>query len=106
MPLKLRPTGLGSGIDKDRPDYSVYTGEWEIGRIYEVRGGPDHLRRFWSFTLHGPMTRSDRVATDPRGSQGSVSEELGRVEGLGEAGRGGVAVLQNIRVYRDDCWVY
>ena len=24
MPLKLRPTGLGSGIDKDRPDYAVY----------------------------------------------------------------------------------
>ena len=25
--LKLRPTGLGSGIDKDRPDYTVYCGE-------------------------------------------------------------------------------
>ena len=23
-PSKLRPTGLGSGIDKDRPDYTVY----------------------------------------------------------------------------------
>ncbi len=23
MPLKLRPTGLGSGIDKDRPDYRL-----------------------------------------------------------------------------------
>jgi hypothetical protein len=23
MPLKLRPTGLGSGIDKDRPDFSI-----------------------------------------------------------------------------------
>ena len=41
MPLKLRPTGLGSGIDKDRPDYSVYTGEWDVGRIYETRGGPE-----------------------------------------------------------------
>ena len=30
MPLKLRPTGLGSGIDKDRPDYVICTGEWEI----------------------------------------------------------------------------
>ena len=38
MPLKLRPTGLGSGIDKDRPDYTVCTGEWEVGRIYEARG--------------------------------------------------------------------
>jgi hypothetical protein len=25
--------------------------------------GPDHLRWFWSFALHGPMTRSDRAAT-------------------------------------------
>ena len=44
MPLKLGPTGLGSGIDKDRPDYTVFTGEWEIGRIYQTRGGPDSLR--------------------------------------------------------------
>ena len=28
MTLKLRPTGLGSGIDKDRPDYTVYGGGW------------------------------------------------------------------------------
>ena len=39
MALKLRPTGLGSGIDKDRPDYTVFTGEWEVGIIYETRGG-------------------------------------------------------------------
>jgi hypothetical protein len=38
MALKLRPTGLGSGIDKDRPDYTVYTGEWEVRRIYQTRG--------------------------------------------------------------------
>ena len=44
MPLKLRPTGLGSGIDKDRPDYSIHTGEWEIGRVYQTRGGPESLR--------------------------------------------------------------
>ena len=41
MALTMRATGLGSGIDKDRPDYTVYTGEWEVGRIYETRGGPD-----------------------------------------------------------------
>jgi hypothetical protein len=33
MTLTMRPTGLGSGIDKDRPDYTVLTGGWEIGRI-------------------------------------------------------------------------
>ena len=62
MALKLRPTGLGPGIDKDRPDYTVFTGEWNVGRIYETRGGPDSLRWFWSMTVNGPMTRSDRVA--------------------------------------------
>jgi hypothetical protein len=50
-------------IDKDRPDYTIYSGEWAIGRIYETRGGPDHLRWFWSFTATCPMTRSDKVAT-------------------------------------------
>jgi hypothetical protein len=33
----MRPSGLGAGIDKDRPDYTVFTGEWEVGRIYETR---------------------------------------------------------------------
>ena len=61
-PLKLRPTGLGSGIDKDRPHYAVYTGEREVGRIYETRGG-------------------------------AVSEELVRLEGVGQAGRGALASL-------------
>ena len=40
MPLKLRPTGLSSGIDKDRPDYIVYCGGWDVGRIYQTRGVP------------------------------------------------------------------
>jgi len=63
MALKLRPTGLGSGIDKDRPDYTVYCGGWDGGRIYETRGGPDNLRSFWSMTVNGPMTRSNGVTT-------------------------------------------
>ena len=63
MPLKLRTSGLGSGIGKDRPDYTVYTGEWEVGRICQTRGGPDSLRWFCSLTVNGPMTRADRVAT-------------------------------------------
>ena len=40
----------------------MYSGEWEIGRIYQTRGGPDSLRWFWSMTVNGLMTRSDRVA--------------------------------------------
>ena len=38
MAIKLRPTGLGSGIDKDRPDYTVYCGEWRVGRISSAYG--------------------------------------------------------------------
>ena len=32
MAFKLRPTGLGAMIDKDRPDYTIYSGEWGFGR--------------------------------------------------------------------------
>ena len=63
MALKLRPSGLGSGIDKNRPDYTAYTGEWCIGPSTRPRRGPDNLRWFWSMTVNGPMTRADRVAT-------------------------------------------
>jgi hypothetical protein len=39
MPLTMRRTGLGHGVYKDVPDYSIiYCGEWCIGRIYR-RGG-------------------------------------------------------------------
>ena len=73
MPLKLRPSGLGSGIDKGRQDR-------------ETREGPEkHLRWFRSFAVQGPMTRADRVA-HVRGGEGAVSEELRCLEGMGEAG--------------------
>ena len=48
---------VGSG------DYTVLTGEWEIGRIYQTCSGPDSLRWIWSMNANGPMTRSGRVAT-------------------------------------------
>jgi hypothetical protein len=40
MPLKLRPTSLGAGIDKDRQDYTIYSGAWAVGRIYETLAVP------------------------------------------------------------------
>ena len=87
MALKLRPSGLGSGTDKDRPDYTVYCGGWGVGRIYQTHGGPDSLRWFWSLTVTGPMTRSDKVATLEE-AKAQFLEELGRMEGVGETGRG------------------
>lgn len=44
------------------PGSTVYSGEWAIGRIYETRGGPEHLRWLRSLTITG-MARSGRVAT-------------------------------------------
>ena len=65
MPLKMRPTGLGHGVYKDVPDYSIYCGEWCIGRIYETRTGPEDLRWFWA--LHFPASQGpaqpNRAAT-------------------------------------------
>ena len=63
MPLTLRPTGLGCGIDKDRPDYTVFTGEWKVGRIYETRGSgrlaPNRSRR-----LHDAGIAPRKLAQD------------------------------------------
>ena len=44
----MRPTGLSSGFYKDDVDYSIFCGEWCIGRIYEKHISPEHLRWFWS----------------------------------------------------------
>jgi hypothetical protein len=66
MALKMRPTGLSSGFYKDTVDYSVFCGEWCIGRIYENRSGPEDQRWFWA--LHSPskpgtLRISNQVAT-------------------------------------------
>ena len=47
----MRPTGLGSGAYKNDADFVVYSGAWQIGRIYEEPGSPQRLRWYWS--LHG-----------------------------------------------------
>jgi hypothetical protein len=56
MALKLRPTGLGSGIDKDRPDYTVVTGEWEVGRIMKAAAKPADASWLWTYGQHEDRT--------------------------------------------------
>ena len=61
----MRPTGLGHGVYKDVPDYSIFCGEWCIGRIIR-RALAAGLRWFWA--LHTPskpgtMRISNQVAT-------------------------------------------
>ena len=60
MPLTIRSTGLTSPVDKDRPDFTIYSGDWAMGRIYEQRGGPAPCHRpslgptdYWAA---GPLT--------------------------------------------------
>jgi hypothetical protein len=48
MPLMMRPTVLSSQIDQHLMDYTVYSGEWPVGRIYEERGSAQDQRWFWS----------------------------------------------------------
>ena len=58
MAFTMRPTGLGSGIDKDRPDYTVVAGEWP-----HLRNTPRSRQSALVLVddRNGPMTRSDRV---------------------------------------------
>jgi hypothetical protein len=59
MPLEfVRPTRVRTGVQKDRPDYIVYSGQWAVGRIYKTRGvRPEHAW-FWSMYANGPMRRA------------------------------------------------
>ena len=43
MPLKLRPTGLGSGIDKDRPDFSIEL--WRVNSPFSLLAGRTRVRK-------------------------------------------------------------
>src|SRR3979490_166575 len=99
MALTMRPTGLGSGAGKDDPDFVVYSGEWQIGRVYERKDFPDDVRFYWS--VHGiVLTRAPGIHTDGAAptlgaGQGGVRSELEAMAGGGEAGRGAVSATSS-----------
>jgi hypothetical protein len=64
MALTLRPTGVESPVDKNRRDFTIFSGKWAMGRIYEDRGGPVNLSWFWS--LHGIVGKPLAMRTDGR----------------------------------------
>jgi hypothetical protein len=74
----------------DRPNYTIVTGEWEIGRIYETRGGPDSLRWFWSKT--STARRRGRIAWRPWKTKGQFQKgwdawkAWGKLEEMSEDG--------------------
>jgi hypothetical protein len=53
---------LASPIDQHRRDFTVYSGDWVIGRIYEQRGSPESVRWFWS--LYGVFGKPADMRTD------------------------------------------
>ena len=53
MSLTIRPTGLASPVHKEREDYTVFSGSWAIGRIYDDASPRPELRWYWS--LFGPQ---------------------------------------------------
>jgi|GraSoi2013_100cm_1033763.scaffolds.fasta_scaffold13727_2 hypothetical protein len=64
MSLTLRPTDLASPVDRDRLDYTLFSGEWAIGRIYEDRGALPALRWYWA--LFGPHAGPHVMRKDGR----------------------------------------
>jgi hypothetical protein len=61
LTLKFRPTCLGCATDKDRVDYTIFSGEWEIGPVALVAD------------INGPMMRSGHAA-NPRAAP--MSEDV------------------------------
>jgi hypothetical protein len=66
MTLAMRPAGIGFGFYRDADGYSVFCGEWCIGRIYENSSVSEDQRWYW--TLHAPgglenLPPSNYVAT-------------------------------------------
>jgi hypothetical protein len=63
----MRLTDLSSPVDRDRLDYTVFSGEWAIGRIYEDRGALPPLRWFWA--LFGPHAGPHIMRKDARAAR-------------------------------------
>ena len=74
MTATMRLTGLGSGIDKDRPDSVSTVASGVLVASTRPAAVPTILRRFWSMTVNGPMTRSDRVATLEEANKGQFQK--------------------------------
>ena len=66
MPITMRPTGLASPVDRGRQDYTIYSGAWAMGRIYEERAAPAPL--CWSWSIFGAVAKPCDMRTNGRTS--------------------------------------
>ena len=48
-----------SPVHNDRQDFTIYSGDWATGRIYQQRGGPESMRWFWA--LYGMVWHRARL---------------------------------------------
>jgi hypothetical protein len=64
MPLKFQQTDLGSPINKDQADFTVFSGEWAMGRIHQFHGAPEPTR--WSWSLYGILGKPLGLRSDGR----------------------------------------
>ena len=64
MSITYRQTDLGSPIDKDRVDYTVFSGKWAMGRIHQFRDCAEPLS--WSWTLYGILGKPLGLRSDGR----------------------------------------
>ena len=87
MALILCQTGLCSGIARTSADYTIYCGEWGVGRMIRPVAAPTICAGFGRSLSIRPDDAL-RSCVDVGGGQGAVPEELGRLEGVGGAGRG------------------
>ena len=83
MALTMRPS-----VYKDKVDYSIFCGEWCIGRIMRPARAPVPLRWFWALHLLGkpPGLAHRQPRGDAGPGQGRVRGELEAVEGAGGDG--------------------
>ena len=77
----MRPTGLGHGVYKDVPDYSILCGERCIGRIYETAADPPICAGSRLRAPGGRETLSTSYRDNARDPQGRGRGELEAVGG-------------------------
>ena len=64
MALKLKKIVDPSPVYQQQPDFAVFSGGWEIGRIFQEVDGLPEYKWSWAILMNGPIgKRYDCVAS-------------------------------------------